>query len=206
VCVCARTSVPPPQHPKHTHHTHLTGHVTPAATATVSAAMQTYLGRVQRSLDCRAVSFTSLHKESHVLEVPEAAAGSMPPEYALVGHRKGYKRYMTPELKRLVAARSAAEEDRERVQAGVLQALERLFVSHAELWSSAVEAVAVLDCIMALAGAATAADGELCRPKLLPPAADGAQTRCTCTLSSAYCHDTFCPSSFCKCGLFAPLP
>jgi hypothetical protein len=58
--------------------------------------------------------------------------------------------------------------------AGDLQALERLFVSHHELWSSAIEAVAVLDCLMALAGTALAADGQMCRPKLLEPAADGA--------------------------------
>lgn len=54
-----------------------------------------------------------------------------------------------------------------------VQALERLFVSHGELWSSAIEAVAVLDCLMALAGAAQAADGKMCRPKLLPPGPEG---------------------------------
>jgi hypothetical protein len=56
---------------------------------------------------------------------------------------------------------------------GWLQALERMFVSHSELWCSAIEAVAVLDCLMALAGAAQAADGVMCRPKLLDAAADG---------------------------------
>jgi DNA mismatch repair protein MSH6 len=45
-------------------------------------------------------------------------------------------------------------------------------VSHAELWSSAIEAVGVLDCLMALAGAATAADGDVCRPVLLPHPSD----------------------------------
>jgi DNA mismatch repair ATPase MutS len=46
-------------------------------------------------------------------------------------------------------------------------------VSHSELWCSAIEAVAVLDCLMALAGAAQAADGEMCRPKLLDVGSDG---------------------------------
>lgn len=49
------------------------------------------------------------------------------------------------------------------------QNLERLFVSHQELWTSAIEAVGVLDCLMALAGAALAADGTMCRPVLLAP-------------------------------------
>jgi DNA mismatch repair protein MSH6 len=45
-------------------------------------------------------------------------------------------------------------------------------VSHQELWSSAIEAVGVLDCLMALAGAALAADGTMCRPQLLAPTLD----------------------------------
>jgi hypothetical protein len=53
-----------------------------------------------------------------------------------------------------------------------VQNLERLFVSHQELWSSAIEAVGVLDCLMALAGAALATDGSMCRPQLLAPKLD----------------------------------
>lgn len=45
-------------------------------------------------------------------------------------------------------------------------------MSHQELWASAIEAVGVLDCLMALAGAALAADGTMCRPKLLPHTLD----------------------------------
>lgn len=52
-------------------------------------------------------------------------------------------------------------------------------MSHSELWSSAIEAVAVLDCLMALAGAATAADGQMCRPKLLQPVEDGRSPQTT---------------------------
>jgi hypothetical protein len=41
-------------------------------------------------------------------------------------------------------------------------------VSHHELWASAIDAVGVLDCLMALAGAALSADGDMCRPVILP--------------------------------------
>jgi hypothetical protein len=77
--------------------------------------------RVRKQLDCRSVSYTSLNKESHVLEVPEASAGRMPSCYSLVGHRKGFKRYSSSELQGLVADKAAAEEERERVEAGVLR-------------------------------------------------------------------------------------
>jgi len=56
-----------------------------------------------------------------VLEVPEGSAGRMPPSYSLVGHRKGFKRYTTGELQGLVADLAAAQEERERVEAGVLR-------------------------------------------------------------------------------------
>lgn len=77
--------------------------------------------RVRKQLDCRSVTYTSLQKESHVLEVPEAAAGRMPSSFSLVGHRKGFKRYSSSELQGLVADKAAAEEERERVEAGVLR-------------------------------------------------------------------------------------
>jgi hypothetical protein len=67
------------------------------------------------------VSYASLNKESHVLEVPEGAAARVPATFSLVGHRKGFKRYSSDALARLVAARGEAEEGREAVQAGVLR-------------------------------------------------------------------------------------
>ncbi|KAF6259292.1 muts domain V-domain-containing protein [Scenedesmus sp. NREL 46B-D3] len=158
-----------------------------------------YLSRVRKQLDCRAISFVSVNKDSHVLEVPETACGSVPPVLLLAGQKKGFKRYSSEELQGLVAARQAREEEREAVQSGVLQALERLFVSHSELWCSAIEAVAVLDCLMALAGAAQAADGEMCRPKLLDAAgSDGAGVFCATQLR----HPAGLGSS--SCGSFVP--
>lgn len=56
-----------------------------------------------------------------MLEVPESAAGRMPASFSLVGHRKGFKRYLTEELKGLVADKQAAEDNREKVEAGVLR-------------------------------------------------------------------------------------
>jgi hypothetical protein len=82
---------------------------------------QAYLSRVRKQLDCRSVSYVSVNKDSHVLEVPEAACGSVPPVLLLVGQKKGFKRYSSEELKELVAARTAREEEREAVESGVLQ-------------------------------------------------------------------------------------
>lgn len=50
-----------------------------------------------------------------------------------------------------------------------MQALERRFMSHRSTWFAAVEAVAQLDALMALAGAGLAAEGPLCRPVVVDP-------------------------------------
>jgi len=55
-----------------------------------------------------------------VLEVPESASEVVPSKYFLISQRKGFKRYSSDRLKALVAARQTAEEEQERVEAGVL--------------------------------------------------------------------------------------
>ena len=97
-------------------------------------SLQAYLVRVRKQLDCRSVTYTSLNKESHVLEVPEASAGRMPSCYSLVGHRKGFKRYSSEELQGLVADKTAAEEERERVEAGVLKVSRLISDSSRSVW------------------------------------------------------------------------
>jgi hypothetical protein len=87
----------------------------------LTPVIQAYLSRVRKQLDCRSVSYVSVNKDSHVLEVPEAACGSVPPVLLLVGQRKGFKRYSSEELKELVAVRQTREEEREAVESGVLQ-------------------------------------------------------------------------------------
>lgn len=50
-------------------------------------------------------------------------------------------------------------------------------MSRRELWGGAVEAVAVLDALMALTGAAAAADGQMCRPQVVEPQEDTGTAR-----------------------------
>ena len=52
-------------------------------------------------------------------------------------------------------------------------------MSRRELWGGAVEAVAVLDALMALAGAAAAADGVMCRPSVVEPEEETGEGGCS---------------------------
>eukprot|EP00877_Chromochloris_zofingiensis_P003836 jgi/Chrzof1/13453/Cz07g33220.t1 len=132
-------------------------------------ALQEYLQHIRKQFRCRDISYITLNKESHVLEVPDGVADAMGESFDMVGHRKGFRRYMTEELKELVKDLAAAQDMREKALGGILQILEQRFVAKKDLWSSAVEAVAVLDALMAVAGATLHADGNMCRPKMVEP-------------------------------------
>lgn len=94
----------------------------------------------------------------------QAAVPKVPADYELVGGRSGFKRYSHPDLRRLRAARDAAEEAKEAAAAGILQRLVRRVIEHADLYRRAVAAVAQLDVLGSLALAARQADGIMCVP------------------------------------------
>jgi DNA mismatch repair protein MSH6 len=130
-----------------------------------------------------AVTYVSLHKDPFVIEVPDALAagtgggggkgGGAPRSYELVGQRKGFKRYLTPRLRELVADLQEARDAREQALGGVLRALTKRFARGRRAWLAAADAAAALDALVALAGAATAAgggaEGGVCRPRVFEP-------------------------------------
>lgn len=60
--------------------------------------------------------FVSMNKDTHVLEVPEAAAKRVPRDYNAMSARKGFKRYSCEDLEGLVAERKRAVEAVEAAQ------------------------------------------------------------------------------------------
>lgn len=83
--------------------------------------LQEYLQHIRKQFRCRDISYITLNKESHVLEVPDGVADAMGESFDMVGHRKGFRRYMTEELKELVKDLAAAQDMREKALGGILQ-------------------------------------------------------------------------------------
>lgn len=69
-----------------------------------------------------------------------------------VSQKKGFKRFTTERLKALVRALADAKEAKEGALGGIVHSLEKRFARDRALWAAAVEAVATLDALMALAG------------------------------------------------------
>ncbi|KAL6768798.1 MSH6 [Auxenochlorella protothecoides x Auxenochlorella symbiontica] len=156
-----------------------TGHILPAegvdadfdaatrAIVAADAALDDYLEEVKGLLKTRAgVTYVSLNKDSHVLQLPESV--TTPASWEPMTAKKGVRRYTNTQLRALVKRREAAHEARVVAQAGILVALLRRFAEHQGVWSAAVECSAQLDALLSLAVAAGSSAGPMCRPEILP--------------------------------------
>ncbi|CAD7704171.1 unnamed protein product [Ostreobium quekettii] len=151
-----------------------------AAKATVSNAhkeLQDYLQEVRSIFRCgKDVRYVSITKQSHLIEVPQAYIKRVPHDFELAAQRKGFNRYMSPELRDLVAKLEEAEEQCETELSNILQALVKRFISQCSLWSTAVEVTSQLDALMSLASASANMDGAMCCPTFVTDSPSGAPT------------------------------
>ena len=92
----------------------------------------------------------------------------MPRTWESMQGKKGVKRYTTADLKPLVAARETALDTKETAQSGILRAILTRFAEKRDVWSGAVDSVAILDALMSLAVAAACSAGTMVRPTILP--------------------------------------
>lgn len=80
------------------------------------------------------VKYVSVHKDSHVLEVPERLAKKVPSDFHAMAAKKGVKRFSSSALAALVAARAAALEGVEQAQLSILQRLTGRFAERKAMW------------------------------------------------------------------------
>ncbi|GAX75912.1 hypothetical protein CEUSTIGMA_g3355.t1 [Chlamydomonas eustigma] len=137
------------------------------AIAASELALQRYLVEFKRGCPAsgKGVSYISVLKDSHVLEVPDTV--TVPKDFDLVSQKKGFKRYMSPALRSLVTQLDDAKECKEAALSGILHGLISKFTSEGALWSWAVNCVAELDALMSLAAHAMGSETTMCRPVLL---------------------------------------
>eukprot|EP00210_Caulerpa_lentillifera_P006645 g6348.t1 len=136
------------------------------------------------------VSYVSLRKDRYLIEVSDKSLSGVPQNFEFVSKRKGFSRYLSPVVKKLVQDLEKAETRSEELLNGVLLNVINAFVSHQELWKSAVATCAHLDVLMSLAMASCSLQGPMCCPRLLPerspPVLKATQLRhpCLCQASN----------------------
>jgi len=111
------------------------------------------------------VKMISLQKDPYVLEVPDHI--QVPSGWSSMQGKKGFKRYMTDELRDLTAAMAVAKEEKEVAQTTILKNIMAKFAENRAVWLEAVDRIASLDALMSLAKAAACGDGPMCCPEFV---------------------------------------
>ncbi|NXR65126.1 MSH6 protein, partial [Rhadina sibilatrix] len=136
----------------------------------IQEGLRDYLDKQRKRLGVKAVQYWGTGKNRYQLEIPEGATSrNLPDEYELRSSRKGYKRYWTKEIEKMLAAMMSAEERRDAALKDCMRRLFYNFDKNSKDWQTAVECIAVLDVLMSLAHYSQGGDGPLCRPVILLP-------------------------------------
>ncbi|XP_059696826.1 DNA mismatch repair protein Msh6 isoform X1 [Haemorhous mexicanus] len=132
--------------------------------------LRKYLEKQRKLLGSKSVQYWGTGKNRYQMEIPESVISrNLPEEYELRSSRKGYKRYWTKEIEKMLAAMVNAEERRDAALKDCMRRLFYNFDKNSKDWQTAVECIAVLDVLMSLAHYSQGGDGPLCRPVILLP-------------------------------------
>ncbi|XP_051866727.1 DNA mismatch repair protein Msh6 [Pristis pectinata] len=129
------------------------------------ASLQEYLEKQRKRLGCRGVVYWGTARNRYQLEVPESVADRrVPEEYELKSTRKGFKRYWTKEIEKLLDTMSSAEDRRDAALQDCMRRLFYNFDKNYKDWQAAVDCVAVLDVLLSLTHYSQSGEGPMCRP------------------------------------------
>lgn len=134
--------------------------------ATIQREADQYLMEQKAHFGTKVVYFGS-DKKRFQLEVADTATKKADSRYELQGQRKGFKRFYTKESRELLQRLMAAEELKEAALKDIARRIFEQFDQRHLLWEKAIDCLAVLDVLCALA--AYANDQKVCRPRLVRP-------------------------------------
>ncbi|XP_007434749.1 DNA mismatch repair protein Msh6 [Python bivittatus] len=165
----------------------------------VEERLRQYLEKQRKRLGVRAVMYWGAGKNRYQMEIAETAVPQdLPDEYVLKSSRKGYKRYWTKDIEKMLNDIVNAEERRDAAQKDCMKRLFYDFDKNRKDWQTAVECIAVLDVLLCLARYSQGCDGPLCRPVILlpentPPFLELKSSRHPC-ITKTFFGDDFIPN------------
>uniref|UniRef100_S4RVU6 DNA mismatch repair protein n=1 Tax=Petromyzon marinus TaxID=7757 RepID=S4RVU6_PETMA len=138
-----------------------------------------YLEKQRKRLSCKSIVYWGTGRNCFQMEVPDAVAQrNTPEEYQLKSTKKGFRRFHSPEIERLMALLSDAEERRDIAMRDCMRRLFYNFDASYKQWSAAMHCMAVLDTDVLLSLAHYSEQGgeganPMCRPSVRPPPSEG---------------------------------
>ncbi|XAR61404.1 hypothetical protein NMG60_11035096 [Bertholletia excelsa] len=130
----------------------------------VESSLKKHLKEQRKLLRDTSINYVTVGKDTYLLEVPESLSSSVPKDYELRSSKKGFFRYWTPDIKKLIGELSQAESEKESKLKSILQRLVGRFCEHHDKWRQLVSTVAELDVLISLAIASDYYEGPSCRP------------------------------------------
>uniref|UniRef100_A0A6J0TQ56 DNA mismatch repair protein n=2 Tax=Pogona vitticeps TaxID=103695 RepID=A0A6J0TQ56_9SAUR len=166
----------------------------------VEERLRKYLEEQRKRLGVRAMMYWGAGRNRYQMEIAESAVPrDLPDEYVLKSSRKGYKRYWTKAIEKMLNDIVNAEERRDAAQKDCMKRLFYDFDRNSKDWQAAVECIAVLDVLLCLAHHSQGCDGPLCRPVILlpedntPPFLELKRSRHPCIMKTFF-GDDFIPN------------
>ncbi|KAJ4956317.1 hypothetical protein NE237_013100 [Protea cynaroides] len=133
----------------------------------VESSLVKHLKEQRKVLRDASINYVTVGKELYLLEVPEGLQGNVPRDYELRSSKKGFFRYWTPSIKKLLGELSEAESEKETKLKSILQQLIGQFCAHHIQWRQLISVTAELDVLISLAVASDYYEGNVCRPVIL---------------------------------------
>ncbi|XP_073149982.1 DNA mismatch repair protein MSH6 isoform X2 [Henckelia pumila] len=132
----------------------------------IESDLRKHLKEQHKLLGDASISYVTVGKDAYLLEVPESLSHSIPKEYELRSSKKGYFRYWTPVIKKLLGELSQAESEKESKLKSILRRLVERFCENHCKWRQLVSTIAELDVLISLSIASEYYEGKTCRPIL----------------------------------------
>lgn len=111
----------------------------------VEERLRQYLEKQRERLGCKAMMYWGAGRNRYQMEIAETAVPQdLPDEFVLKSSRKGYKRYWTKDIEKMLTEIIGAEERRDAAQKDCMKRLFYNFDKNSRDWQAAVECIAVL--------------------------------------------------------------
>ncbi|KAK6260322.1 hypothetical protein SCA6_014796 [Theobroma cacao] len=133
----------------------------------IESSLTKHLKEQRKLLGDSSITYVTVGKDVYLLEVPENLRGSVPRDYELRSSKKGFFRYWSQYIKKVIGELSQAESEKEMALKNILQRLIGQFCEDHNKWRQLVSTTAELDVLISLAIASDFYEGPTCRPLIL---------------------------------------
>ncbi|KAL9239755.1 hypothetical protein vseg_014047 [Gypsophila vaccaria] len=132
----------------------------------IESNMEKHIVEQRKVFGDKSITFVTVGKDRYLLEVSDNMSKRVPQDYELRSSKKGFNRYWSPYIKKMVGELGQAEAVKESHLKGILQDLMNRFCEHHAEWRKLVSVVAELDALVSLVIASDYYEGPTCRPSI----------------------------------------